>query len=270
MRVELWRWLRGQPTLRRLYGSRLLGEVMRWASNWLVPGDRRSLIRVGGGLGKGLEFHLYPRWEWPVWNGTYEAEVEAALDELLKPGVVFYDIGGGMGFYTCCAARRGARVFVFEPDLANADCLEAHLRMNALIQRVTVERKVVFSHSGTVRLIVPALRHSHGNAVVGDTGELMAISTTLDDYCLHHPPPDVCKLDVEGAESNVFRGAENLLEKTRPVFLCEVHDEANAKFIEDCLARKHYFLEWLSKQQEFPKHLKAWPKSASGLHAVSE
>lgn len=255
----LWRWLRAHRLLRRMYGSKGLGALMRWASNHLVPANRDSLVRVRSGLGEGLVFRVYPRWEWPVWEGTYELEVQSVLKRVLHPGAVFYDVGGGMGFFTCCAARIGARVFVFEPDQTNADCLEHHLRMNALTERVIVERKAVFSHGGTVRLLAPLLRHSHGNAVVSEGGAVVAMSTTLDDYASVHAFPDICKVDVEGTESEVLKGAERLFESHRPAVILEVHDKANALFAESYFARKAYTLQWLSDRQEFPKHFFALP-----------
>jgi FkbM family methyltransferase len=268
VREHVWRWMRDQRILRRIYSTKAASAIMRWVSNRLVPGDHRSVVRVRDGLGMGLAFRLFPRWEWAVWNGTYEAEVQLFLDELLRPGVVFYDIGGGMGFFTCCAARRGAQVFVFEPDNANAECLESHLRMNRLTKQVTVERKAVFSHSGRVRLMPPAFRHSHGNAVVDDRGLGMAVSTTLDDYCLEHPPPGVCKVDVEGAESNVLQGAERLFETCRPAVVMEVHDETNADFAQHFFARKGYSLQWFSERPGYPKHFKASPNEAGASAGV--
>src|SRR5262245_45113161 len=105
---------------------------MRFASQWLVPGHRHGVVQVRSGLGRGLVFDLYPRWEQAVWEGEYESQVQQVLAEVLRPGTVFYDVGGGMGFYSCCAARVGAEVFVFEPDEKNAAWLQAHVEMNGL------------------------------------------------------------------------------------------------------------------------------------------
>ena len=238
---------------------------MQWASNALVPASRDTLVRVRSGLGEGLVFRVHPRWEWPVWDGTYEAAVQGLLDQVLRLGLNFYDVGGGMGFFTCCAAKRGARVFVFEPDKANADCLERHLVMNGLTELVTVERMAAYSHSGTVHVAAPALRASHGNAVVGKGGEAIVDCTALDDYCLHHPFPDVCKIDVEGSESEVLKGAEGLFVTGRPIAVLEVHDRSNAQFVELFFKARGYRMQSLGSGDAFPKHVAALPNEAIRL-----
>jgi hypothetical protein len=52
-------------------------------------------------------------------------------------------------------------------------------------------------------------------------------AVTLDDFTRTAPAPDFIKCDVEGAEAEVFRGAQRLLAEKRPAILCEIHSEAN-------------------------------------------
>jgi FkbM family methyltransferase len=233
--------------------------MMEWANYALVPKGRHLLVRVKTGIGQGLSLDIYPRWERSLWDGAYEIEVQSVMDRLLGPGVVFYDIGGGLGFYTCCAARRGARVFVFEPDETNARRLETHLTVNGLTKFVTVERRAVVSSSGTARVMRSSPKHSPGNAFVDSAATEVVPGVTLDDYCLLHPSPDVCKVDVEGSESLVLQGAEALFREHRTKFICEVHDEANAAFVEGWFARKRYSAVWLSSRSDFPRFLVASP-----------
>ena len=59
----------------------------------------------------------------------------------------------------------------------------------------------------------------------GDTIEVSAES--LDDYTWTQRTPDFLKCDVEGAEVEVFRGAQRLLKEKRPGIICEMHSEEN-------------------------------------------
>lgn len=257
VRVALWHWSRNRPVLRRLVKTRLLGSLLRRLSDSVVPGGLHRLFRIRSGLGEGLVFDIHPRWEHPVWNGVYETEVQAVLDGALKPGISFYDVGGGMGFYACCAARRGARVFVFEPDEENARCIERHLRINRLAGSVYVQREALFSRSGTVSLRVAPQRYSHGNAIVDQGGERRVPSVTLDSFCVEHPPPDICKVDVEGSEFDVLEGAEATFAAHSILLVCEVHDARSARVIERWLARLGYSSRWLRGDSSFPRHLVA-------------
>ncbi len=56
-------------------------------------------------------------------------------------------------------------------------------------------------------------------------------AVSLDDYTLSQPSPDFLKCDVEGAEVEVFRGAERLLKEKRPGIICEMHSEENHQIL---------------------------------------
>src|SRR6266480_1129083 len=114
MREALWLRLRKSPLMRRLYAMQVFAAPMKSLSYLLVPSQGMRTLRVRSGPGRGLLFELNPRWEIPTWDGSYELEVQRVLQERLKPGSVFYDVGANIGFYSLLAARQGAQVFAFE------------------------------------------------------------------------------------------------------------------------------------------------------------
>src|SRR5258705_6161263 len=237
MREALWLRLRKSPILRRLYAMQGFAAPMKSLSYLLVPSQTMRTLRVRSGPGRGLLFELNPRWEIPTWDGSYELEVQRALQERLKPGSVLYDVGSNIGFYSLLAARQGAQVFAFEPDIQIAGSLERHARLNSLGSKIEVIRAAVFSTSGFVALEPADTARGHGNAHIGSkiqhsnpTVEVPCI--TLDDFVQKHSVPDTIKIDVEGAESDVLKGAECLFRRSRPHLICEVHDLANDSFVE--------------------------------------
>ena len=64
----------------------------------------------------------------------------------------------------------------------------------------------------------------------------------LDDFIKDSPPPDAIKCDVEGAEVEVLRGAEQLLRTRHPWIICEMHSEANDRDTRELLRRHGYDL----------------------------
>ncbi len=242
----------------------ILGRLMRAISYLLLPSYSQCSVRVQDGPGKGLLLTLNPRWEAALWQGSYESSVQATLLSLLGPGKLLYDVGGGIGFYSLLAARSGARALVFEPDHYNAKCIQRNAEVNGLVSKIQIMETAAFSNTGSLP-IEPALQHrGHGNAHVV-TGQTASSSlpvvpcTRLDDFIRDHPVPDVVKIDVEGAESEVLKGAERLFADFRPHLICEVHDISNAQLIGQWLKKMGYSLRWLEAPASFPVQLISSP-----------
>jgi hypothetical protein len=63
---------------------------------------------------------------------------------------------------------------------------------------------------------------------------------SLDEYVRTGPAPDFLKCDVEGAEVEVFRGAQWLLAEKRPIVLCEMHSDENHRVLLEEFTRHRY------------------------------
>jgi FkbM family methyltransferase len=266
VRERLWLFLRRSRVLRKLYGNRALSGPMRAASSLLVPISGQRRLRVREGPAKGLIFELTPRWEHAAWEGNYELPVQELFIKFLAPGAVLFDIGANYGFFSLLAARLGADVYAFEPDKGNAEVLARHADMNHLLDRIHIIPSAVFSYSGEVALEPPTGRHAHGNAHTGvrdslSGNTLQVPCVRLDDFIDGNPNPSLIKMDVEGAESEVLRGADRLFRMKRPRLLCEVHDESNAAFAQDWLKERDYNCRWVEAEGNFPRHLFAWHRN---------
>lgn len=259
MRETLWLWCRRSALLRKLYKFPLARKPMTDLSYLLVPSRKKSLLRVRRGPGIGLMFEINPRWEIHVWEGDYELAVQQILVDRLMLGTVFYDVGAGFGFYSSLAARLGARVFAFEPDEENAKSLRRHAELNALTPRIEIVRVAVLATSGVTHFEPAPQERGHGNGQVseGRGQSIIVHCTSLDDFVSLNPLPNLIKIDVEGSESDVLRGAEELLDRCRPSVICEVHDAANALFVSDWFEGKRYSVEYIGNRGEYPIHLVA-------------
>jgi FkbM family methyltransferase len=172
-------------------------------------------------------------------RGSFEQEEMAFVRSLLKPGDVALDIGAHVGFFTMqMAALVGpqGRVYAFEPVDANADLLERSIGENRFNERVVLRRGAVGARSGTARLTYPKETLNTGGAFLlsGDDGppsghlEATVTVTAVDDLAIQRPVRFI-KMDVEGAEPQVLRGAMHLLQTDRPVILTEVHPSQLAR-----------------------------------------
>lgn len=151
----------------------------------------------------------------------------AVFDAALRPGDVVFDVGANEGIYTCWSARRvgpGGHVYAFEPVPSTRSRLQGNLQRNGLTERVTVIPKAVGAEVGQTTIWLPP-EQGHGRASVAQidgASEVPAEVTTLDSLKVV-PEVRLVKIDVEGFEPAVLRGAINLLQSASPpVVLLEV------------------------------------------------
>jgi hypothetical protein len=98
---------------------------MRVATYPMAPSPSRKRIRVQRRPAKGLLLEVDPRWEHTAWDGSHEPQSLVAYLELVKPGMLVFDVGGVIDFYAFVAARAGASVIAFEPDPENARAMRS-------------------------------------------------------------------------------------------------------------------------------------------------
>jgi FkbM family methyltransferase len=264
MREVLWLHLRQSTTLRRLYAYPALAGLIRAVSYLLVPSIGQRRLRVRTGPGKGLLFDLNPRWEHTAWEGTYEMSLQLLFVKFLTPGAIVFDVGANYGFYSLLAARKGVQVWAFEPDNQNAKALAYHAHLNGLEDKIRIITSAVFSYDGNIVLEPSDQTSAHGNAHTRpqppcSSNSLQVPCITLDDFIQSNPQPTLVKIDVEGGESEVLKGADHMFRTSRPYLLCEIHDDSNACFTEKWLKERSYNCRWLGEDVSYPRHLFASP-----------
>ena len=242
--------------LRSLRQVPVIGDCLSWLGTGMVPRDTRTWAQVKDGPAAGIWLRLNPRTGLDAIRGVGEPEVQDALVQRLRAGMTFYDLGANIGFLSLLGARlvgdRG-RVFAFEADPEIAGRLREHVERNSCAQ-VTVIEKAVWSEAGKVFFervgAATSPDRGLGHVVAGagaNTLEIEAI--TLDEFAKTAPPPDFIKCDVEGAEVEVFRGAQKLLAEKRPVIVCEIHCEANRSSLLKDLQNLGYVCEQSGARQ---------------------
>ncbi|MDT5027611.1 MAG: hypothetical protein QOE61_4037 [Micromonosporaceae bacterium] len=165
-----------------------------------------------------------------LFGGFYEA-IELNLLELLAArSRTVLDVGANIGIYACVAAARlpaDGCLIAFEPVPANVKYLRRNLAQNGLAQRVRVESVAVGEVPGeaVIHLVEASINHSLASGVaVNSRASLRVQVTSLDDFLAGaglDSPVDLLKVDVEGYDGYVLRGAAGLLREHRPTLLVE-------------------------------------------------
>ena len=158
------------------------------------------------------------------WVGTYERDAQRMFRTFVREGMVVYDVGANVGFFTLLAARlagRSGRVYSFEPVPRNLQYLRKHVEANAA-STVTVMDIALSSRKGTARF---ASAHNPSIGRLDASGDVEVRTETIDDLVSSGqiPPPAFVKMDVEGAEHDVLTGAVSVLQKHKPVILLSTH-----------------------------------------------
>jgi FkbM family methyltransferase len=140
-----------------------------------------------------------------------------------------FDVGANLGAYTMLFAQwAGAtgRVFAFEPSPASLQGLRRHLRLNSIDEIVDVVPKAVCDRAGSATFFVDRSGGTSGlhTSTGAQSAPITVETTSLDRFCLeHHVKPAVIKIDVEGAELEVLRGARSILAGDDVTVFIEFH-----------------------------------------------
>lgn len=153
-------------------------------------------------------------------SGEWEAFETGLLRRLLPFHGVFLDLGANIGWYTAMAQRvmRGGEIVAFEPDPTNFSLLKANTKhAPSGGPRTRLEPLAVSDKAGEARLYhSPVNLGDHRlNASEPGRASLSVAVTTLDDYFAGQAlAPILAKLDTQGSEPAILRGAARVLSPT--------------------------------------------------------
>jgi FkbM family methyltransferase len=181
------------------------------------------------GPGRGLRFDPGPS-NADYASGDNELPVQQAMVDHLRPGAVFYDVGANVGFLTVLGARLvgpQGTVYAFEPVALNVAYVDRNCQANGFAQ-VKIIEKAVSNRRGKGELNLA--KYSGGAALASvevppdAAGSQTVDIVTIDDAIARDglKPPDVVKIDVEGAELEVLQGMGMTAKRHRPVVIVEV------------------------------------------------
>lgn len=226
--------IKNTPGLKQLQSILL----KKWINN------EAFVAAISSGPAKGLVFPVQMPQDKLMWIGTWENEFAEALKNAIRPGWVCYDIGGYKGYYAGVMALRGAsEVFIFEPMPTNATKIKKLIELNASLPIRLKQLAVSDTCDKATFKLMPEetmgkLATSSFQQQDQELTELTVDCITLDELVKSGiPEPDFIKIDVEGAEEFVLKGAVELLKRKRPFLMIEIHSPEIGRRCEEILSK---------------------------------
>jgi len=230
----------------------------RWSNEFMQALNPSMTVPVPGfteSTGEMLWFRTgHGRLYWRVTESPGLEPVTNHWISRLSPRDVLFDVGANIGLYAMTAAKyRSVRVFAFEPDLMNARLLYENVLRNNLEKSVTVLPIALDSVSRLQDFHLKSLSygdalHNLGNAsryVRNPSGFVATVAAfALDDLILNLkiPSPSHLKIDVDGNEIEVLRGAYKTLATVKEILVEVDLESANASKIDALLVSAGFLL----------------------------
>jgi FkbM family methyltransferase len=223
LRRVLWRILRPYDVRRREVEANLIRAIEAEAGEAVsVPTAITGIdvVEVDTPIGSfvldGKDSLIRPALEG---YGSWSYGIATLLENALKPGMRFLDVGANIGYFSVLGSRLvgpSGSVVAVEPDPRNLQLLRANLWRNACLN-VRVLPIAADSRRGHVPLVVfpeggaatevtrdVSYYESDSRVDVKDIGKIVAPAAPLDDLIV--PPVDVMKLDTQFTEHEVIEG----------------------------------------------------------------
>jgi FkbM family methyltransferase len=217
---------------------------------WLL---RRSGVERARIFGYEMSLDLSDVIQRDIYAGMYEPFETRWLKSAIGPGMTVVDVGANAGYYTWLAAHlvgSTRRVVAFEPGPYAFECLQRVIQENGV--RNVICNQIALSESpGTRTLYIP--RPSEGNynpslsPYLPDMSAIEIVADRLDDVLdrLQIGRVDLMKVDVEGHELEVFRGAARSIRQNRIAsVLCEFNEGYQEEAGSSCTELE----QWLTAQ----------------------
>jgi FkbM family methyltransferase len=193
----------------------LRARLKRWyvAALTIQSGGRGlSASLPGGEIVRVLPEHAHVGWN---------PDEYRAFREAIRPGVTALDVGANVGAYSLLLGQwvgPSGSVHAFEPAPQAFEGLVKHIELNGLQETVHPVRAAAGASSSPSALFVSSTQGESRLASVSDhaMATLAVPVTTIDEYCdRYRLTPAFIKIDVEGAERDVLRGARETIRRTR-------------------------------------------------------
>jgi len=180
----------------------------------------------------------------------FDQDLLRVAHEYTRSDSIVWDIGANLGVFSlaCASIATKGRVLAVEPDPWMASLIKksAQLRANrsltvdVLCAAISDRAGVASFHIAGAGRASNAMKETGGRTTMGGVRQEILVPTLrVDDLLAVYAPPALLKIDVEGAEALVLHGADQIINKVRPVIYIETGAETRDE-VSAILTAAHY------------------------------
>ena len=222
LRRRIARWLGIGPAHLAPGETRPPGQVPSQRDTYCYLGDHRAVTVTHRGhrifldtRDLGLTPHI-------ALSGVWEREVEEVLLRLLRPGQSVAEVGSNMGYHSLAMAQAigpHGRLHAFEANPDVLPLLRATIAVNGYDDRITLHPVAALDRAGEIEFASDPAHIGSGHwAIEGGAANYsrraVVRAVTLDQALADVAALDLLRMDAEGSEPQVLRGAEALLRRS--------------------------------------------------------
>jgi len=190
--------------------------------------------KVKFGICKGCYLPINLRHQFRNFIGFYEPEIIKYIKFYVQPGSCCYDIGASVGYYSMAFSKLASpgKIYAVEADVKFCSQLKNTISRNVL-------------HDSEIKIL---------NYLIADVVDMPNRKVTIDYLVFDkkYTPPNLVKMDIEGAEYLAFLGAINVIRKYFPKIIVEVHSEELKEKCQLLLEREGYKVTIVNQNNFFP------------------
>ena len=204
--------------------------------SYILKTNHDFFLRINPSEDNGVELSLHE-------TGTYEKGILSFLQANLRKGDCFVDVGANIGlmsiFASNCVGNEG-QVLAYEAHPKTAELLNENIQLNQLMN-IQVCQYALGSEEGQTKIYDNWQINRGGASLIVKTNDSVAFDIEihqLDNKIPSNLIPKVIKIDVEGFELEVLKGASETIKRFQPILIVEFSEirenvhESGAQLVE--------------------------------------
>jgi len=177
-------------------------------------------------------------------------------------GKIFVDVGANYGFYSLLLHKNFERIIAVEPHPSNVEKIKESL-VAMKVQNIEVVQKAISDEDNQFLPLFMGV-HDGGHSLISNHrlvplnhNCILVETVTLSSLLRTYKQVDLVKVDVEGAEWGVLKGAQPILSKVIR-WVVELHNPKRKRELEEWFISHGYSVRWLDFRGKTANHIYAW------------